>query len=85
MLKSYGVVWLRVRLLTPRPFLGRNQQYPAVGLSSIDSTLKAIEDAAKANAPPPLPKVSNKFGKDHDFLGDEKPSIPRGRAPAASR
>ena len=50
LLKAYGVVWAGDRLLTPRPYLGRNQQYPTVDLPSLDRTLKAIEDAAKANA-----------------------------------
>lgn len=83
MLRAYGVVWARDRLLIPRPFLGRNQQYPPVELPSLDRTLKAIEDAAKANAPPPPVKPANRFGKDFDFIGDESELDPRKTGPGA--
>jgi hypothetical protein len=70
--KAFGLVWAKDRLLTPRPFLGRNQQYPAVELPGIDRTLKAIDDARQANAPPPTIKHKDKFAKDYDFIGDSE-------------
>lgn len=77
-LKAYGIVWPGDRLLVPRPFLGRNQTYPAAELPSLDKTIKDIEDAIKAGQPPPPPvRAGNKFGKDYDFFGDDEAIDPK--------
>jgi hypothetical protein len=77
-LKAYGLVWSKDRLIIPRPYLARNQEYPTVDLPGIDKTVKAIEEAAKAAGPPPPIKQPNRFSKDFDFIEDEAVAGPNG-------